>query len=171
MTTFLRKSLTKTTFLRKFNKRTKKGQAALVAWVLLIGLSVALAVVVSTWTKKQAEETSKGIVSETEADLRCAGVSFNVAPQCEIPYDELKVVNRGDFTIHKFVVHIKPREGNLISNTINLFEKGYVPLKPGDTQTLKTQDSFMNSEIDLTPFIQINDQYVGCSTRKLITNC
>ncbi len=149
----------------------KKGQAALIAWVLLIGLSVSLAVIVTTWTREQAEETTETLVSQTEADLRCDAVSFNVAPQCEIPYDGLKIVNRGDFTIHKFVVHIKPPEGNLISSTINLFEGGREPLKPGETQTLRTKDSFMNSEIDLVPFIQVDGQYVGCSARQLTTRC
>lgn len=161
--TFLGKSLTK-------NKK-KRGQGAIIAWVLLIGLSVSLAILVSTWTKKQAEETTETLVSQTEADLRCAAVSFNAKPECSIPYDSLKVVNRGDFTIHKFVVHIKSKEGQLISNTINLFEKGREPIKPGETQTLRTQDSFMNSEIELVPFIQVDGEYVGCTARTLKTEC
>lgn len=161
--TFLLKSLTK-------NKK-KRGQSAIIAWVLLIGLSVSLAIVVSTWTKKQAQETTETLVSQTEADLRCAAVSFNAKAECSIPYDSLKVVNRGDFTIHKFVIHIKSKEGQLISNTINLFENGREPIKPGETQTLRTQDSFMNSEIELVPFIQVDGEYVGCTARTLKTEC
>ena len=148
----------------------KRGQGAIIAWVLLIGLSVSLAVVVSTWTRQQAEETAEGIVSQTEVDLRCASVSFNAAPDCVDSF-EMKIVNRGDFTIHKFVAQIQSKDGKLVSNTINLFENGREPLKPGDTQTLKTQNSFQNSEIGLVPFIKVEDQIVGCSTRKLTVKC
>lgn len=164
-----KKSLIKITFLKK--SLTKKGQGAIIAWVLLIGLSVSLAVIVSTWTREQAEETTETLVSQTEADLRCASVSFNAKPECSIPYDSLKVVNRGDFTIHKFIVHIKSNQGQLFSSTINLFEGGREPIKPGETQTLRTQDSFMNSEIELVPFIQVDGQYVGCTARTLNTEC
>ena len=148
----------------------KRGQGAIIAWVLLIGLSVSLAVVVSTWTRQQAEETAEGIVSQTEVDLRCASVSFNAAPDCVNSF-EMKIVNRGDFTIHKFVAQIQSKDGKLVSNTINLFENGREPLKPGDTQTLKTQNSFQASEIGLVPFIKVDDQIVGCSARKLTVKC
>ncbi len=159
-------------FLKSLSKnKQKRGQGAIIAWVLLIGLSVSLAVIVSTWTREQAEETTETLVSQTEADLRCAAVSFNAKPECKIPYDKLKIVNRGDFTIHKFVIHIKPKEGQLISNTINLFEGGREPIKPGETKTLRTQDSFMNSEIELVPFIQVDGQYVGCTARTLKIKC
>ena len=90
----------------------KKGQGAIIAWVLLIGLSVSLAVVVSTWTRQQAEQTAEGIVSGTEVDLRCASVSFNAAPDCTDNF-EIKIVNRGDFTIHKFVAQIQSKDGKL----------------------------------------------------------
>lgn len=149
----------------------KKGQGAIIAWVLLIGLSVSLAVVVSTWTRQQAEQTSETIVSQTEIDLRCASVSFNAAPTCESPYDSIKIVNRGDFTIHKFVAQIQSKDGKLISNTINLFEGGREPIKPGETQTLRTQNSFQDSEIGLVPFIKVDEQLAGCSSRKLTVKC
>jgi hypothetical protein len=146
----------------------KKAQGMIIAWVLLIGLTVSLAVIVTTWTRQQAEDTVEGIASGTEVDLRCSAVSFNAQPLCDT--ETIKIVNRGDFSIHKFVIHMKNAEG-LKSKTVNLFEEPHEVLIPGKTQTINTNLGDMYGEIDLTPFIKVEDQIVGCSDRKLTVKC
>ncbi|MDP4012172.1 MAG: hypothetical protein Q8R00_01015 [Candidatus Nanoarchaeia archaeon] len=150
----------------------KNGQGAIIAWILLIGLTVSLAVMVTTWTRQQAEETTSGLVSQTEVDLRCESVSFNANPSCDSLDGEIKIVNRGDFSIHKLVFHIKDRDdGTLKSKTINLFESGRTPISPGESQTIYTQTGLRRSDIDITPFIKVEDQYAGCSSRKITVIC
>ena len=144
----------------------KKGQGMIIAWVLLIGLTVSLAVIVTTWTRQQAEETTAGIVSQTEVELRCAAVSFNAKPNCV--GNNIEIVNRGDFSIHKFVIHMKPTGAALQSETVNLFDD---PIAPGQEKSINTQFNDLYGSIDLTPFIKVEDQYVGCSDRKLTVKC
>jgi len=145
---------------------SKKGQGMIIAWVLLIGLTVALAVIVTTWTRQQAEETTEGIVAGTEVELRCAAVSFNAKPTCN--GNHIDVVNRGDFSIRKFVIHMNNKDG-LNSETVEFFED---PILPGKSKGINTKEiDSLYGTISLTPFILVDNQIVGCSDRKLTLEC
>lgn len=146
----------------------KRGQGQIIAWVLLIGLTVSLAVVITTWSRQQAESTTEGIVGQAEIDLRCASVSFNAKPYCE--GETIDIVNRGDFSIYKFVIHMKNPEG-LKSKTLNLYEDPEKVIAPGERKNINTELGDMYGSIDLTPFIKIDEAYVGCSARKLTVKC
>lgn len=150
----------------------KKGQGQVVAWVLLIGLTVSLAVIVTTWTRQQAEETTSGIVGQAEIDLRCASVSFNALPDCE--GETMDIMNRGDFTIHKLVFHMNNADGLKSSTwpTGNLLGDEEYRVIPGERKNINTGlGSMKQSTIDITPFIKIEENYVGCTARKLTVKC
>lgn len=77
-TTFLRKTLTKKSIYEKRRKLNQKGISPLIATVLLIGFTVALAALVMTWgsgfIKKITTETSEN----TDLALKCANLDFEI---------------------------------------------------------------------------------------------
>lgn len=77
------------------NKKNKKGMESLISWVLLVGLTVALAAIVTNWAignigKFNPEE----IVND---DLYCGDLSININSTCHIK-------NNGLFGVSKIIV-------------------------------------------------------------------
>ena len=145
-----------------------KGQSEIISWVLLIGLAVSLAVIVTVWTREQAEESIEGVVSKSESDYRCNEVSFNAVVDCNT--GNVDVVNKGNFNIHRFIVHEYMKNGN----TETLTKETAKPLEVGKNtpQDLYTISQTGNiKSIDLIPVIKIDKEYVGCVERKLVFEC
>ena len=141
-----------------------KGISPVIAWVLLVGLTVTLAISVFNWSREQAEDVGKSIASKTEKDVRCENVAFNAV--CD--KGDVNVINKGDFTIHKFIIHEYAPSGVLA----NLEKAPANPLKPGGSklQYLYTM-SKAAQEIDLLPVIKIEEEFVPCVNRKIVVEC
>ena len=118
----------------------KKGQGQLIAFVLLIGFTVVLGIMVGNWMIKQSGKMGKA-TERAEVDVRCADVS--IVSVCE--GSTLKIRNTGYFT-----VSVK------VGNTLGISE-----LKPKETKTLNTYGTAI-------PFIKIEGKEHGC-TNKAIT--
>jgi flagellin-like protein len=58
---------------------TKKGISPLIATVLLIGFSVALAAVVMTWGLDYVKNTQKNVGDKTEQFLQCSDLNFEIS--------------------------------------------------------------------------------------------
>ena len=114
---------------------TKRGVSVIIGWVLLVGLSVALAIMVTTWAKQHAEQTTQFIIQDVEGDLNCADVSlkaFVVNPPCT----DLNISNTGYHTIIKvsarhqfgtqeFDVNLPPQtESKVLNIDINILSFG-----------------------------------------------
>ena len=59
--------------------RNRKGAGAIVAWVLLLGFSIGLAVTISMWATRQTEEMSERSTRFVEGGMQCDNVMINVA--------------------------------------------------------------------------------------------
>lgn len=136
----------------------KKGASELVAWVLIIGFSLALGVLVTQWLKDQATISADIVTKDIEKDLRCNDVSINAffSAQCT----EIDVTNRG---YHK-VVAIKVR------NPYGVQELE-TNLLPGATTSISPQGIQSGMSIDLIPVIRGEDELLGCIDRKAVLQC
>ena len=56
----------------------KKGASAIVAWVLLLGFTIALATTIFYWTKSQATEMTEHTVEFVTGQMECQDISINV---------------------------------------------------------------------------------------------
>ena len=132
----------------------KRGISELISWVLMIGFTVALAVIVTQFLREQAETTSENIVIDTEGDLRCSDVSLTA--YC-FTQDSIKIKNKGYFTIYE--IRVRKNE-ELTSYPINL--------KPGqESETLNTGPG----NLDIIPIIKVEDKLLACSDRKVSLTC
>lgn len=143
---------------------SNKGISPAIAWVLLVGLTVTLAITVFNWSKEQAEEFGESVTSKAERDMRCENVAFNAI--CE--NGDISVINKGDFSIHKFLIREYSASG-LLGNREKVLNN---PLKPGrrTPEYLYTM-SQQAQEVDLVPVIKIEDELVPCTNRKIVTSC
>ncbi len=132
----------------------KRGISELISWVLIIGFSVALGIMVTSFLKNQASSTTEKIVQDTEGDLRCADVSINAF--C-LSAGAFKITNRGYFTIHD----IKIRHGEELKTiTINLppgQESESLNIGPGNG--------------DIIPVIQVEGKLLACIDKKVPVSC
>lgn len=141
-----------------------KGVSPVIAWVLLVGLAVTLAIGVYNWSSKQAEGFGKDITSKTERDMRCEGVAFNAVCVGK----DISVINKGDFTIHKFIIH-EYESGGIVDN---LEKTTSYPLKPGKSSLqFLYKASTAAEKMDLIPIIKIEEEYVPCMTKKIVLEC
>ena len=129
----------------------------IVGWILLIGLSVAIATMVTVWTKQQATKTTEFIIADVEGDIQCADVSFKafiVNPPCT----DINIFNTG---YHKIVkMKVRHQFGT---------QEFQVDLLPQtDSKVLNIN---IPSKVDIIPVIQSSKGLIGCADRKLVITC
>ena len=142
----------------------KKGQSEFVAYTLLIGMAVTLAVLVGTWSFKNAQSTSDTIVRQSNIEEKCDQISiggFAVKEGCPstIP-TKINVSNRGNIIINELKV------SNGETGTECLPAGSITDLKPGISSTKALNNC--NTAVIL-PLVKIsNEEIVGCSEKKLV---
>src|SRR3989344_895318 len=95
----------------------RKGVSPLIAYVLLIGMAISLAVVFATWSKKTTEDVTDDIVNNQLKQERCNAVAFNFNITHGTCYAGggnfplvVSVSNRGYANIAKFNVNLDGEE-------------------------------------------------------------
>lgn len=135
----------------------KKGASEIIGWVLLVGLSVMLAIIVTTWAKQQAQDTSEFIIKDVQDDLRCEEVSMKAFIETP-PCSNINVSNTGYHKIIKIIARHKFGTQE--------FEVNLLPQK--DSKVLNIN---IPSKIDIIPVIQSGNELIGCADRKLVLEC
>ena len=122
----------------------KKGQGQMIAFVLLIGFTVVIGIMVGGWMMKQSGKFGEKLETQ-ERSTSCMDVA--IVKVCD--NGALKIRNKGYFTITKLKIQgmdipiiILPNEEKPIGITLNI----------GDT---------------VIPFIEIKGKEVGCATKAI----
>ena len=138
----------------------RKGVSPLIAFVLLIGFTVALGSVVIIWMKEQAQSSVDIIVEDVETDLSCGDVSFNAhfVPSAAGNCTEINITNKGVRRIKDVTVRYE----------IGTKENFNVEIMPGETKNLKISK---DGDIDIIPVIVSGEKKIGCSSRKVSLIC
>ena len=99
--------------------KTKKGISPLIATVLLIGFTVALAAVIMTWGLDYIKKTTEKTGETTEEQLSCANdLQFEIIPDCtnlnQIEIDALK----SKVDIAQLLLRLRDANGNVITTRV-----------------------------------------------------
>ena len=123
----------------------KKGQGQMVAFVLLVGFTVVIGIMVGGWAIQRARKTSESFVETGERDARCADVQID--PICDDGV--LRIRNNGKYKV-------KLKSGNQY-------------LAGGSELTLNEETGAINLKTPFTviPFIKIEGKEYGCTNRDL----
>lgn len=131
----------------------KKGIESLIAWVLLIGFSVGLAVFVTRWSLQQAQKSTSGVEEMVMGDIQCSDVA--ISGHCD--GNNIIIKNKGTLNI------IGYKKG---SDTIPTMLKEKI-LRPNLGEL--TLDA--NPKITIIPIIEIDGKQVMCVTQKQDFEC
>lgn len=128
----------------------KKGQGSLIAWVLLIGFAVSLAVFVGRWWLEQAGESTEQFEEMLMGDVKCADVA--ISGSCKTG----KVTNRGVLKIDRI---------RIMKDGTTSMCKG--PLMPNS----EISCSIAGSKVKLMPILDFDHKTVGCNNKEITLNC
>jgi len=118
----------------------KKAISPLIAWILLVGFTIATAAFITNFIIGETERTVETL-SYIEEGGFCEGVYLDLQDSClkgstsscsanKIAYPlKLTLVNKGSFTIKKLAINVL--DNNILNNKISLNDND--GLKPGET--------------------------------------
>ena len=162
----------------------KKGISPLIATVLLVAFSIALAAIVSTYVVQKTKEFKpEAIIEDTllcdevyldyriDADEDGYTLSYEqVSANLEIyKLKGLKIVNKGAFSIHKYVINSPGLETSEQFLTQNNARKELIPGEERELEIGLRNDP-NDKLIKITPIIKDPEKevFVKCSKRQLI---
>jgi len=142
----------------------KKGITPTISWILLVGLTITLAGIVTVWVKDIAQSSATKVVKDVESDIRCTDISVNayekVAPLCL----QVTVQNRGLFSIQG----VKIRYPGSVEDVMFV-----TPLLPGSeaTITLNISNPLPDKKIGLIPITKVDKDMLACMAKEVDIVC
>ncbi len=151
-------------------QKNKKAQGDIIAWVLLVGFAVSLAIIVGRWSLQQTEKSTESIVTTSEADIVCDSVALGAI--CKVTGETfiITVANKGALKIVDLNI------GGCTQNK---------PLTPSTPFCVKKDGKYtsndcinLNSQKDITvtgcvntitmiPLVYSGDSIVGCAMKQI----
>src|SRR3989339_885461 len=100
--------------------KSKKGISPLIATVLIIGFTVALAAIIMTWGTKFTRDVQKSTDESAKANVACAqDVVLNIQSVCEDTTGyKIIVANDGNEDIIKFNARLYKSSNDVVSDVI-----------------------------------------------------
>lgn len=144
-------------------KLNKKAISPVIAWVLLIGITVSLSAIYMVWIRGQIEELGEGTIIEVSKSLDCQNAHLNVRVEECNPIN-LTIANKGPLKTVKIRV-----VASTTTSTDNLdFDLEILPQK---TKTLNTQITPQNLvKLSVMPILKIDDKLIGCGEQRREVN-
>lgn len=145
----------------------KRGISPLIATVLIIGFTVALAAVIMTW----GQSFSKGIQEQTEEtstqQITCAqDVVFDITNVCETTTDgtyKITIANNGNKQIDKFKIRYYEAADDVIAMDATFGGDGITAFGiESDSSIASTQSNVV--KLEAIPVITIEGKEITCSS-------
>ncbi len=138
------------------NKQTnKKGVSPIIAWVLLLGFSVTLGVIVSSWYLQSSEQMTESTLTTLEGGIECNDVSINVAYTERYSDCWLKISNTGKLKIDSVKI-------NAITKEYGKNPKEYKNFTNSDIPNLCSE-----TKITINPILDRGDSQISCPNERI----
>lgn len=151
--------------------KRNKGVEGVVAWVLLLGFSVTIGVMVFMWATKTSGRLSENTVNYVEGDMSCEQVQI----YSEFARDNngicktIKTMNKGYLNITQIMIRGVEQNGKAIKPQTIEFKPA---LKPKEEVISPLTDAINpNSEVDVIPVTASNNRMILCTVRKMSLEC
>jgi len=102
--------------LKKLVRKDRRGISPLIATVLIIGFTVALAAVIITWGTGFVERTTEDVDLQTKIGITCTKVDFKIASvDCTVnsPQFDVRIVNNNDQKIANVILRATSEGGDV----------------------------------------------------------
>ena len=145
---------------RSAKERSKKGVSPLIATVLVLGLTIALAVIIINWGQKFVTGVTKETEKTTTEKLSCVqNVDFDITKACQTGNAVTIIVNNnGDIPINKFRVRAYRSDSDVEALSIDAVLEAF-----GRYSQVVTVTSGPIKKVDLIPIITVGNKPVTCS--------
>ncbi|MBU2638386.1 MAG: hypothetical protein KJ955_05405 [Nanoarchaeota archaeon] len=162
-------------------KLSKKGISPLIATVLIIGFTVALAAIIMTWGTSFSKSMQKTTESTTEEQLACAqDVNVDLSSACVVDGTagstqiKLTIKNDGAKAIERLSVRFYKDADNVASDTTTLVGVGVNPFLSSyglDTKTVVVPIPLAAAAetvtlVELIPVIKVGEKELTCAATK-----
>ena len=153
-------------------RKNKKGISPLIATVLIIAFTIAVAVIIMSWGTRFVRETTETTSEKTEEELACAtSLNFDVsATSSEDGSDafSLTIDNKGETKITKAIVRVYNTTGSVFPTEITQEKPatGQMPLPAfgASTYSLSTEGNLKNvDKVEVIAVIEKDGAVITCS--------
>ena len=158
-------------------RRNKKGVSGILAYVLLITLTIILAVMVTIYMKNKAKEQAETISGIVGTQMDCESVAINGYLDCasgSSSCDDLVVTNIGAKTVF-LNIRYQTNDANNPFAMIEINGVNNEGLKPkpygaGDNGDFKIRRTISDrlGKLEIIPMVLIKNKKVGCAEKKLV---
>ncbi|HLD03081.1 MAG TPA: archaellin/type IV pilin N-terminal domain-containing protein [Candidatus Nanoarchaeia archaeon] len=139
-----------------------KGISPLIATVLIVGFTVALAAVIFTWGVNFTKETTEKTTQQANVAQKCGQISFDVDVSCaNNAVEYVEVTNREDVQLSAFklrVINDQVTEVYDINATTDMLKPFGTKRYSGDFSAVQSP-----SKVELIAGIRVDDDLVYCS--------
>ena len=153
--------------------KSKKGISPVIGWILMVGLTITLAGVVTVWMKSTATYTAEKMTTTVGTDIQCSDVSINAYEYGgQINCDIINLINRGYFTIESVKLRaLGDVQDIFFPDPLNPSEN--ITLNPGENISinLNIQNIPSNKKIGLVPIVMIEESMMACMTKEIAVQC
>jgi len=142
----------------------KKGVSPAISWIILIGMAVTMAGVVTVWTRGLAEDSTDRVIGNVEKDLRCDDIVIHAyeatGPNCA----SVTIGNRGLFSISGYKIRDAGgiQDITLTSSLAPQTEK---------TESLSSSPISPGNTISIIPVTMVEKEEVPCLTKEVTVTC
>ncbi|MFH0752696.1 MAG: hypothetical protein V1914_03825 [archaeon] len=136
----------------------KKGISPVISWVLILGFSMTLAVVVTSWYLQQSEQMTESSLTTLEGGMECNEVSINVAYTYDGVNCWLKVSNTGKYKIDSVKI-------NTVTKPYDKNPKEYWNFTNNDPDPLDILCE--ETKITVNPILKRGDNLISCPNDRI----
>lgn len=155
---------------------SKRGISPIIATVLLLGFSVALATTIFLWMSGHTEKMSESTVEYVEGEMQCQNIRMNVKEDLE-GCQKITIMNLGYLNIEKVAIRMFPLAGDPTGVTKDLKSGSGLEPKSSQTEEGDYQDQVTSlcsgkcSKTEIMPIIKISEKLSGCKDKALVLKC
>ena len=149
---------------------SRRGVSPIIAWVLLIGMAISLAMVVFNWASQQTRQLTDDSVTYVEAGLKCDQVSLNAVgkpdpERCQ----SLTVTNTGFLAVHKLL--IRPFNADKTSAGAYLEYEPSQGIQPSSPPVSVNRGCSSCAFLEVVPLLKSDEKFAACFEKKVVVNC
>ena len=139
-----------------FNKKNKRGISPLIATVLIIGFTVALAAIIITWGSRFVIKTTEDVEEQTDAGLLCSKLNYKISKvECDVTtgnFKSLELVNDANINIVSTYIRITDPNTNSVKVDPS---SGVGPYGVAPAAWDATESVSLPKNVEVVPVVQV----------------
>ncbi len=153
--------------------RNKRAVSPVVGYVLLIGMAIALASIVTVWMKQSAKSQVENVITPAAGAAECESVNINLIFNCSIvdgsPARKLMLYNSGSLKITEVEIYTNPEPsaGNPTRYEMEMMPKTWAEIDPPAIGNPPAVKIVSGMKAELFPIISMGLENFKCQKNRV----